>query len=92
VEASRHVRTDAAEVERVAGWLAYEPLGWPEPAAGLDAPLGPDATQLTLFPEEATRLQDAERAAGVAKPACLAGAPSRADPKAGVPVCVGPEH
>jgi hypothetical protein len=44
VEASRHVRTDPAEVERVAGWLAYEPLGWPEPAAGLDAPLDPDAT------------------------------------------------
>jgi len=44
VEASRHVRTDLAEVERVAGWLAYEPLGWPEAASGLDAPLDPDAT------------------------------------------------
>jgi hypothetical protein len=44
VEASRHVRTDPEEVERVAGWLAYEPLGWPEPAAGLDAPMDPDAT------------------------------------------------
>jgi hypothetical protein len=44
VESSRHVRTDPVEVERVAGWLAYERLGWPEPAAGLDAPLDSDAT------------------------------------------------
>ena len=44
VEASRHVRTDPTEVERVAGWLAYEPLAWPEAPAGLDAPLAPDAT------------------------------------------------
>ena len=44
VEASRPVRTDPAGVEQVAGWLAYEPLGWPEAAAGLDAPLDPDAT------------------------------------------------
>jgi hypothetical protein len=44
VEASRHVRTDRDEVGRVARWLAYEPLGWPEPAAGLDSPLDPDAT------------------------------------------------
>jgi hypothetical protein len=44
VEESRHVRTDPAEVERVAGWLAFEPLGWPEPDAGLDGGLDPDAT------------------------------------------------
>jgi hypothetical protein len=50
VEASRHVRTDPTEVERVAGWLAYEPLGWPEAPAGLDAPLAPDAvTDLILL-------------------------------------------
>jgi hypothetical protein len=29
-------------------------------------PLGPDATQMTLFPEDAPRLQDAARAAGLA--------------------------
>jgi hypothetical protein len=28
-------------------------------------PLGPDATQMTLFPEDAPRLQDAARAAGL---------------------------
>jgi hypothetical protein len=29
-------------------------------------PMGPDATQMTLFPEDAPRLQDAARAAGLA--------------------------
>jgi len=47
VEASRHVRTDPAAVEQVAGWLAYEPLGLPD--AG--SPLWPhgDADRLTDF-------------------------------------------
>jgi hypothetical protein len=47
VEASRHVRTDPAEIERVAGWLAYEPLALPD--AG--NPLWPqgDPDRLTDF-------------------------------------------
>lgn len=47
VEASRHVRTDPAAVEQVAGWLAYEPLTFPD--AG--NPLWPqgDPDRLTDF-------------------------------------------
>jgi Queuosine salvage protein len=47
VEASRHVRTDPAEVERVAGWLAWEPLPFPD--AGSPLWPGGDADRLTDF-------------------------------------------
>ncbi len=43
VESSRHVWTDPDEVERVADWLAYEPLAWPEATAVLDTPLARDS-------------------------------------------------
>jgi hypothetical protein len=37
-------------VERVAGWLAYEPLDWPDPPLRLDVPGGPDGlTDVILF-------------------------------------------
>lgn len=47
VAASRHVRTNLDEVERVAGWLAYEPFGWPQ--AVLPFELGDDPDVLTDY-------------------------------------------
>jgi len=47
VAASRHVRTNLDEVERVAGWLAYEPFGWPQ--AVLPFELGDDPDILTDY-------------------------------------------
>lgn len=47
VAASRHVRTNPDEVERVAGWLAYEPFGWPE--AAMPVEVGGDPDRLTDF-------------------------------------------
>jgi hypothetical protein len=47
VEASRHVRTNTDEIARVAGWLAYEPFGWPQAALPFD--LGGDPGVLTDY-------------------------------------------
>lgn len=47
VKASRHVRTDPDEIERVAGWLAYEPFGWPH--AVLPFEIGDDPDILTDY-------------------------------------------
>ncbi len=47
IAASRHVRTNPDEVERVAEWLAYEPFGWPE--AALPVEVGGDPDRVTDF-------------------------------------------
>jgi hypothetical protein len=47
VDASRHVRTNLDEVERVAGWLAYEPFGMPHAILPFD--IGDDPDQLTDY-------------------------------------------
>ena len=47
VEASRHVRTNTDEITRVAGWLAYEPFGWPQAVLPFD--VGDDPGVLTDY-------------------------------------------
>ena len=47
VKASRHVTTNTDEIERVAGWLAYEPFGWPHAVLPFD--LGGDPGKLTDY-------------------------------------------
>jgi hypothetical protein len=47
VKASRHVRTNTDEIARVAGWLAYEPFGFPHAVLPFD--LGGDPGRLTDY-------------------------------------------
>lgn len=47
VAASRHVQTNLDEVDRVAGWLAYEPFGMPHGILPFD--VGDDPDQLTDY-------------------------------------------
>jgi hypothetical protein len=47
VAASRHVRTNTDEIARVAGWLAYEPFGWPQAVLPFD--IGGDPGRLTDY-------------------------------------------
>ena len=47
VAASRHVRTNTDEVARVAGWLAYEPFGWPQAVHPIE--IGGDPGRLTDY-------------------------------------------
>ena len=47
VEASRHVRTNPDEITRIAGWLAYEPFGWPQAVLPFD--IGNDPSLLTDY-------------------------------------------
>lgn len=47
VEASRHVRTNTDEIARVAGWLAYEPFGWPQSVLPFD--IGDDPGVITDY-------------------------------------------
>jgi hypothetical protein len=42
IAASRHVTTHEAEIRRVAGWMAYEPFGWPDGTMQFDFGHDPD--------------------------------------------------
>lgn len=45
VEKARHVRIDSSELERVASWMAYESLPWPD----LQSPLHPAGDEATVM-------------------------------------------